>query len=259
MVQEIGALKHTNLKKGGIVMDKTNKFQAEFQSMNFGTVVTTSEYHDVEVVVDPEFMMKDYATAVVHDLERRNPVRFASVSRQAEEFFGRPFEAVVSDYLTDLAKIRIQSVRDECKVWREAKQLAMPPYVQFAISMIGTVLDYDHGRRFVPYMESTDLALSTEQLFKVTELLRAFEGDGVVLLYDAFPKSKTGDQETMSYAIIDGYVKSIDKNSNPAKSYIAVFLGMKLQQESELKYLYSVRYDDIHYVKDRLIMELTKW
>jgi hypothetical protein len=240
--------------------------------MNFGTTVTTSDYTDIQVVIDPDFMMKDYAEAVSHDLSRRNPIRYAAVESQAKALFSDAemytsgkapenvdFQGALNAYLVDLARLRIQMINDDCKMWREAKQLAMPAYVQFAISMIGIVRDVDHGRRFVPYMEKSDLTLTVKGLYKVTDLLRAFESDGVVLLFDAFPRLKTGDQDTMSYAIIDSYVKAIDKTSSPAKSYIAVFLGMKLKQESNLKCLYSVRYDNVDYVKDMLIQELSKW
>lgn len=236
-----------------------DKFQTVYGSLNFGTTVTTADYQNVEVVVDPMFMMGEYAEAIVHDLERRNPIRFASVEKQMSVAFeGQTMIEVMTAYMCDLARIRIAMIHDNFKDVRTAKELAMTPYVQFAISLIGVVRDLDHGRKLVPCIGDPDLSMTMAQLLKVTEYLRVFESDGVVLLYDAFPRTKDGDQETMSYAIIDGYIKSIDRNSNPAKSYVAAFLGMKLRQESELKCLYSVRYDNVEYVRDRLIAELMK-
>jgi hypothetical protein len=240
----------------------SNKLQSHFESLNFDTVITTTSYDDVKVEINPDFMMKDYGKAVARDLERRNPVRFQTIQEQLKTSNCKEFgdvADVLSVYFTDLAKIRIQSINDECKVWRQAKALAIPPYIQFALSQIGMVRDLEHGRKIVPVVESPDLAMSTAQLFYVTELLRSFEGDGVVLLYDGFPRRPEGDDETMYFAIIDGFIKSPNKLSNPAKSYVAAFLGMKLQQENSLKCLYSVRYDDAEYIKERLIEELTKW
>lgn len=245
---------------------QSTQSQSQFENLNLNTVVTTSTYQNIEVQIDPDFMMKDYGKAVVKDLKRRNPERFRAIEEQiAEDELFREFEGELSfaslmeAYCSDLAKIRVQSVNDECTVWREAKSLAIPPYIQFALSQIGTVRDLDAGRKYVPYVDSPELTLSVKQLMAVTDYLRAFTSDGIVLLYDAFPRQKEGDKDAMSYAIIDGYVKGQQKTSNPAKSYVAAFLGMKLKQESDFKCLYSVQYDNAEYVKDRLIEELLKW
>lgn len=240
--------------------------QGQFENLNFGTVVTTSSYQTVEIMIDPAFMMQDYGEAVIRDLQRRNPVRFDAVSKQIEndELLNpseekSSFTDIMKNYVSDLAKIRIQSVQGTCNIWREAKELGIPPYIQFALSLIGSVIDLDNGRKFVPCIESPDLCMSTKQLTRVTDYLRSFTSDGIVLLYDAFPRSKDGDKEAMSYAILDGFIKGQQKTSNPAKSYVAAFLGMKIKQENEFKCLYSVQYDNVDFVKDRLIEELIKW
>jgi hypothetical protein len=228
-------------------------------------VVTTSNYQTVEIIVDPAFMMQDYGEAVARDLERRNPIRYKAVDEQVmsdstlEDLSVESLSQLLQIYISDLARIRIQAVNGTCKIWREAKYLAIPPYIQFCLSQIGVVYDIDNGRKMVPCIESPDLAMSTKQLSRVTEYLHAFTSDGITLLYDAFPRDKEGDPETMTYAIIDGFIKGQHKASNPAKSYIAAFLGMKVRQESELRCLYSVQYDNVDYVKDRLLEELSKW
>lgn len=235
-----------------------NQFQAEFQNLNFGTTVTTSEYQTIEIIIDPHFMMDDYAIGLAHDLERRNPVRYHAVEDQFTKS-GQNLEDILIKYVSDLAKLRVQMIKRTCKVFREAKLLAIPPYIQFALSQIGQVYDPDHGKLFVPYMEEDHLDLTMDQMYKVTEVLRTFESDGIVVFYDAFPRDQLGDRETMSFALIDGFVRNPDKYPHPAKSYIAVFLGMKLRQESELKALYSVRYDNVDFVKHALLTELMKW
>lgn len=238
-------------------MKELNQFQSEFQNLNFGTTVTTSEYQNIEVEIDPHVMMDDYAIGLVHDLERRNPIRFDTVSKQLQSE-GYDLQELFKSYVSDLARLRVQMVKRTCKVFREAKLLGVPPYVQFALSQIGMIYDPDHGKMFTPSMNEEKLELTMDQMFKATEVLRTFESDGVVSFYDAFPRDQMGDRETMSFAIIDGFVKSPEKFTHPAKSYIAVFLGMKLRQESELKALYSVRYDNIDFVKRMLMQELMK-
>lgn len=239
-------------------MKDLNQFQTDFLNLNFGTTVTTAEYQTIDIVVDPHFMMDDYAIGLAHDLERRNPMRYKTVTDQFTKE-GLDFEDVIKKYVSDLAKLRVQMIKRTCKVFREAKLLAIPPYIQFALSQIGKVYDPDHGKMFVPCMDEDNLDLEIGQMYKVTEVLRTFESDGVVVFYDAFPRDQFGDRETMSFAIIDGFVRNPEKYDHPAKSYIAVFLGMKLRQESELKALYSVRYDNVDFVKNALLTELMKW
>jgi hypothetical protein len=239
------------------------QFHATFSSLDFGTVVTTTSYQLIEVLVDPSFMMQDYGQAVARDLERRNPIRYQSVEKQLLESdsfkeFGS-FPMILREYFTNLAAIRIHAINDPSSFKRGMNELLVTPYIEFALSQVGIVYDLDNGRKFVPCTESPDLTMSMEQLFVVTDSLRVFKSDGVVLLNNAFPKNREGDQEAMSFAMIDGFIKSTTKYPNTAKSYIAAFLGMKLKLQGEFKSLYGVRYDDAEYVKDRLIEELLKW
>lgn len=245
-------------------MTETNVFQSRFEKLNFGTVVSSTNHETVEVEIDPNEIMKDYGEAVVHDLERRNPLKFQSTVKQFQnsglfKIDGEAEDAFIdyfNQYMTDLVRIRIQSINRNCKIWRIAKTLAVPPYVQWAISQIGETYDMIHGRKFIPVFSNNELALSVDQLLKITEYLKSFELDGVVMIYNGFKSDPAGDSETMAYAIIDGYIKSPDHYSNPAKSYIAAFLGMKLRQESTFRALYSVSYDSVDLIKYQLIRAL---
>lgn len=245
---------------------KIIEFQNSFENLDFGTVVTTSTYTSVNVKVDPNYMMDGYSRAIDRDIQRRNPVRYDAILNDIDKWITQAKEGqfnyndmseIISYYVVCLCKIRIQAVQNKCNVWRLAKQLGIPPYVQFALTMIGEVIDTVHGRKFVPEIDDM-MNVNIKLLIEISNLLKAFIDDGITLLFDAFPRSKEGDQDAMSYAIIDGYVKGIERKSI-AKSYIAVFLGLKLKQETELKSLYSIRYDNAEYVRDCLLNELGRW
>lgn len=227
--------------------------QKYFEGLDFGTTITTSSYDTISVTLDPNVMIRDYGQAVAKDLQRRNPERYNAISSQLGD--GQSVESLLADYMEGLVILRVQMIKDKCVVYRQAKRLAIPPYVQFAISQIGEARDIDHGRVIVPELSGD---VDIDKMLGTSKLLECFTADGVVLLFDAFPRTKEGDLETMTFALIDNYVKGIDR-THPAKSYISVFLGMKLKEETTWKALYSVRYDNKDFVKSMLMDELTKW
>lgn len=227
----------------------------DFENLNFGTVTTTSEIVTIPVVVDPTFTMTDYAIAVAKDLQRRNPLKYQTIEQQLGD---ESFESRLIEYVHGLLMIRVESIHDNCPNWRRAKELGIPPYIQWNISQFGEVYDFENGRKFVPEI-SSEVKYDINRMLEISNLLKAFQTDGVKLLFDAFPRNRQGDKETMSYVIIGDYIKGQNVSSHPAKSYITAFLGMKLKQESDHKILYGVRYDDVDYVRERLIMELSQW
>lgn len=232
-----------------------NQFLKQYESMDFGTTVTTSGYDQITVEIDPDVMIDDYSDAVVADLQRRNPTRYAAINAQREELEKDPLDILVPRYVRILLAIRVESIKGSCPNWRQARELNIPPYIQYVLSQIGEVNDIDRGLKITP---SFDYEYDINEALEISSLIESFTGDSVVLLKDAFPRSRQGDKETMSLAIIDNYVKGIDR-THPAKSYITVFLGMKLKEETELRALYRIRYDDIDFVRSMLLNEVAKW
>lgn len=216
--------------------------KAPFQ-INFGTRPTTFELETIEVSIDTDVMLCDYAKAYSAELIRRNPGRYEVTNLD---------EAKLFDYFKGLVAIRIESLSDSCKVWRQAKQLLIPSFVQFALTQIGEVIDRDRGIRLIPKMDAT---YSIADMLDVSFALQAFTSDGLVLHKDAFPRGTEGDIDVMSMAIISGYIVSQRMVSDPLASYIAGFMGMKIQEEASLKMLYRVRYDDLQFVKQSLLHE----
>lgn len=214
-----------------------------FSKLDFGTKPTTSSLETIDVTIDPKLILADYAIAYVRELNRRNPIRAKEVGVTEQE---------LQDYFEGIVAIRVQSVSGTCKVWREAKQLLIPSWIEFTISQIGEVIDTDRGLRFVPKFEHD---VNIVSMLETSNKLRAFTSDGVSMSKDAFPRSISGDPETMSMTIIDSYVKAQSKDCHPVASYIAAFLGFKLQEEASFRVLYGVRYDDVNFIKAMLLRE----
>lgn len=214
-----------------------------FSTMNFGTKPTTSELETIAVEIDPKLMLHDYARAYAMEFYRRNPVRAEAVNITEEE---------LAEYFTSLVALRVQCVQGKCKLWREAKALLIPAWVEFTLSQIGEVVDTDRGLRFIPTFEKD---VDIDAMLSTSNKLRSFIPDGVVLNKDALPRGIEGDYETMSMAIIGNYVNSQSKDSHPIASYVAAFLGFKLLEETSFKMLYRVRYDDVQFIKRSLLTE----
>lgn len=216
-----------------------------FAKINFGTKPTTTQLEKIVVTIDPDLMLNGYASAYTNELQRRNPTRFAAVNITEDE---------LNYYFKGILAIRVESVNDVCKVWREAKQLLIPSWIEFVISQVGEFVDTDRGLFFTP---SFTFEYDMESLLNISDKLRAFINDGVTMSKDAFPRGKGGDYETMSMAIINDYVQSQSKDSHPIASYVAAFLGFKLQEEAAFKMLYRVRYDDVAFIRTMLLREGT--
>jgi len=214
-----------------------------YQKLNFGTKPTTVDYQEIKVTVNPQVIMKDYAQAYLRELNRRNPDRGKEVGLTEEELFS---------YFTGLLSLRIQCINDVCKEWRRAKSLYIPSWIEFNLTMVGTVIDRDRGLKFTPVM---DMACDIQQLLVTSEKLAMFIPDGVVLHKNAMPREKEGHPDVMGMIILQNFIVSQTKLPHPIASYAAAFLGLKLEQEKNFAILYRIRYDDIGLIRDELIAE----
>lgn len=219
---------------------ETNR--VSFSSLNFGTTPSTTKLEVVEVALNGETMLRDYATAYAKELYRRNPVRAREVSLTEEELF---------DYFSGLLALRVMSVNGESKYWRQAKALVIPAWIQFTISTVGEVIDYDRGLKMVPTIR--DYEVNMDKMLETSMQLAAFEGDGIHLLHDAMPRDAKGDAEVMSFALIDDYVMGMNKVAHPIASYVSAFLGFELAKGAAFNALYRVRYDDVEFIKSMLM------
>lgn len=214
-------------------------------NLNYGTQPTTSTIEEIKVKIDPNIFISDYAKAYKSELGRRNPARDAAVDLTIEE---------LQKYFLGILAIRFDQIEGECKVWRQAKELYIPAWIQFVISQVGRVVDVEKGLVMIPiYKGEYDI----NELLDISNKLQVFKPDGVSLLKDAFPRTTDGDKDLMSMAIIDGYVKAMSKIPHPIQSYVSAFLGMQLEKEAAFKVIYRIRYDDVEFIRTMLSHEET--
>lgn len=212
-----------------------------FSTLDYGTKITTSKMIEVQVGLNPDIMVKDFASAYVKELTRLNPIKAREITITDDQMYY---------YFKAILAFRVKSITGENKDWRFGKQIAIPSWIQHTISQIGVVYDRVRGLKFVPtYAFDYDVA----SVIEISNDLLAFEADGLLLHTDAFPREKEGDPDVMGMAILDDYVHSISDKAHPIASYVAGFVGAKLAQEQAFSILYRVRYDDIDFITSQLV------
>lgn len=223
---------------------KTNT--KDFGNKDFGTKISTVKIENIEVTLNADLMIGDYAKAYSKELVRLNPVK-------ANELNLTPSE--LHYYFTSLLKFRVAQVNEtlDGKEWRKLKNLAIPSWIQHTISKIGIVTDRKFGLRFMPTKVETNLSQEEYDINDISDRLLAFENDGLGLHIDAFPRDFDGDNEVMRMSILNDYVHSIKDDAHPASGYVAAFVGMKIVEEQAFSVLYRIRYDDVALIAHELI------
>lgn len=93
--------------------------------------------------------------------------------------------------------------------------------------------------------------MTLEEALELSSRLSYYEDD-VQIRIDAMPRSREGDQDTMSSALVAGYVRSIKPVDHPIATYIAAFLGFSLKREQAFSVLYRIQYDDLEFIRAAL-------
>lgn len=212
-----------------------------YNTLDYGTKATNTKLEVIEISINTELMINDYATAYAKELYRLNPVKAKEVDLTPAE---------LDYYFKGLIVMRVESINDTMRVWREAMLLVIPAWIQHTISTIGEVIDRARGIHFKPRLNAE---YDIKKLLEISNKLEAFETDGLSLHKNAFPREKTGNAEVMGMAIINDFVHSINAEAHPAASYVAAFLGYKLVQEQSYSVLYRVRYDDVNFIATQLV------
>lgn len=214
----------------------------DFSNLNFGTKPGSVKFEEISVVIDPEFMFRDMAAKYVEETYFQQPLKAKEAQLTEEE---------MDQYLRGLLAIRVESIHGKCKVWREAKRLYIPTWIQFILSQLGTVVDYDYGLKMVPVYDGK---YDINALIATSNKLGAFQ-DCLSMHKDAFPRGPEGDRNTMSMVVLDGFVQSRSKDAHPIHAYVTAFLGMKLEEDTAFRMLFRVRYDDAEFIKTMLLNE----
>ena len=213
---------------------------SKYEALDFGTTPTTSELLEVKVMLSPETMVKPYAKSYHNELYRRNPVKAQAVGLTEDDLYF---------YFSQLLLIRVQQVNDTLMYWRQAKALYIPDWIQFTLTQVGYAIDRNKGFKFVPVLDGE---VDMNKCLDISNRIQSFEIDNVGMSHDAFPRETSGDLDTMSMAVIDGYVKGVNV-SHPISSYVSAFIGAKIMEEQAFSMIYRVRYDDVDFIAHMLL------
>lgn len=213
-----------------------------FQDLDFTGVKPTSvPMERIDVVVDSKVMLDDYAVAFVKECRRNDPRRFEQSPITAEE---------MQRYCRFLVSERIKCLSDNNPNWRLLKNLYIPVFIQYSLSLIGRVQIKDRGLELFPVIDE-EVTMSISDALELSSRIGLFESS-VQIRLDAMPRSKEGDLDTMSCALIAGYVRSMREIAHPVSSYIAAFLGFTIRKEQAFSVLYRVQYDDLEFIRSAI-------
>jgi len=221
------------------------KRATNFQNIDYGTRVSTTEIHTITVKIDPNMILGDYAKATLAEMSRMNPTRYSAISKRLSG-------VRLHEYFTYLLSCRISYVRNESKDWRLVRQFWMPAWIQFAIACVGEVLVSESGLKFVPTMDELE-NFGIEDAFEISDILRSFKVDGLSVLDDGFPRTREGEKDTMSVSLIGDSIKGIWPVTHPIYTYVSGFLGFKLLESNTYAILYKLRYDDVNFIAHSLL------
>jgi len=203
---------------------------------------TARKHEKVEVVLNPDQVLGNFARVFVNEAVRRNPLTFDRVNLTVDE---------VESYVHFLVHRRIQCVHQACTDWRKLKILWIPAYVQYCLRLVGRVNLQEEGLDLMPVLADTVKVITFEQAVDISEKISAFEHD-LQLVQDGMPRDSKGNVDVMSTALIAGYVCA-RKKVHVAATYVCAFVGMKLKQEVAFQALYRLQYDDLDYIATALM------
>lgn len=216
---------------------------ASFINMDLGTSKPTSvPMETVEVTIGGD-LLEDFGKAFVKEAWRKNPLRAEQVNLTPEE---------VQDYCDYLLTQRVKQIHDDCPDWRKLKNLYIPAFIQYNLSMIGLVILRDRGLKLIPTIEASKM--SFEEALAISEKIGSFEDD-LQIVKDAMPRSIEGDVDVMSTALIADYVRALKPVEHVASTYVTAFLGMRLKEEAAMAALYRVQYDDVAFIASALLTQ----
>lgn len=218
----------------------SNKTQS-FDHLDLGTTRPTSVPMETIIVeISADNLLGDYALAFVEECARTQPLRAQQVGLTVQE---------VRDYSTFLLHARVESAVGHLPQFSRYKMLYIPAFIQYCLSNVGVVVKYDVGLKMVPAL-SEKVTMTIEEALVISDRIAAFK-DTLVIVNDAMPRTRDGNPEVMSAALIAGFVRAQEKIS-PVSSYVSAFLGFKLREENIFQLLYRIQYDDVKMIQAAL-------
>lgn len=212
---------------------------------------TPVKQEEIVVTINPSLMVDDFAVAIVREAERKAPLIFKEQPLDVDE---------MKQLCRAILALRVAYVRNYRVDWRRMKLINIPDFIQLSISMVGQVIIKESGIKLTP---DYDFADDSNKFIIPADGQPGFDMDKILawshkldayseylhMTRDAFPRSTDGNLDVMSTALINDYVRGLQRATHPADTYVSAFLGFTLKQEVTFQILYRINYDDIDYVK----------
>jgi hypothetical protein len=219
-----------------------NQAGATFTTLDLGTAQPISiKMETIEVEIS-EGMFDGFAKAFVAEANRKCPLLKEQNDLTDTE---------VLQYTQYLVTKRIECIDGTCSEFRKLKAFYIPAWIQHCLSMIGEVVIRDKGLRLKP-IYAVESLITYEEAKKISDKIGLFSTD-LQIVRDAMPRSIEGNVDVMTTALIADYMRSIDKVSHPAFTYVSAFMGLALKEETKWAALYRVQYDDYDYIKTAIL------
>lgn len=215
---------------------------------NLDKLLTTSDFNghknarhdDITVIITDDNIAKPYVHGFVSEMFRINPL-FAKALELSEDD--------LMDYINYLISERCKQVNGDFHVRNRNKNMWIPDFIQYVISMIGIVEKREHGLRMIP--EYTSEVIDIERATVISNKLAQTQ-DFMSVSRNAFPTDEFGDAEVMTTVLVSTSVRSMTTLTHPVNQLITAFLGMRLKEEAMHGILYRVQYDDLQYLTNVL-------
>lgn len=222
-------------------MNNFKDIQVSLDKLAEGIKPIPAQREIIEVEVSTNDLIRDYGRAFVLEAKRRNPLEADRQELTEQELL---------DYCDFLLYQRVQQVNDQDVPWRQLKLLYIPSFVQYCLTLIGRLEIRDLGITLIPVF-SGQPKLSLAEAKTISQKIAAFEDD-LCVLQDAMPREVTGNQDVMTTVLIAGYMRSMQKVTHLAATYVSAFLNLKLKQETVFASLFRIQYDDLDYIASAL-------
>lgn len=221
------------------MVNTKDRFNLDYGSKSRGIKV---EEIKLELMLDE--VMEEYAKAYYYELNRHNPNKFEVSDLTEKEVY---------DYFRGLMAIRIASVGDQgYKFWRQAKELLVPAWIQFVLTQYGILFKPEIGISIIPIVAYEP---DINAMLVTSRKLSSFKADGIFLEKDAIPRAKEGDEDVMMMAVFGSEVRGMMRESEPSPTaqLVVGFVNAKLQEETSVKALYRITYDDTTFIRQMII------
>lgn len=192
-----------------------------------------TDMRNINVNVSVSNGMKQFNHAFVEEARRKNPLMADSVGLTEEE---------LENYENFLLKNRVDIVNMESKNFRQLKRLAMPCFVERALTDVGEVVLRDRALDIHPVFVG-EVKIDLSEAIAISNKIEAFYND-LAVVEGAMPADPNGNVEVMTLALIEGWVMGMGDYNDPLVEYICYALGL-MMDETEFNSLYYMRYDDV--------------